>query len=196
MDLNNRNLGTHSNKIRKIAKINTYICNQIDKNQNIKRYCRYLTKSPLSKNATDLNGDKVVQPDLLNSLMIDSDEGKQVLFKGSFDEDIQAIEQTFIFVHTYDGNFNDVTGKLRVAVSFICNNDREQLKYDEESRSTEVTIEISDFLDMMSNEEYIDDIGNLTFKLVNYKHGRVSKTNSMLLTTLFLEVGIVTMRSR
>lgn len=195
--VNNKNLNTKSNKIRKISKINSYIVNKIDENQSIRRYLRYLTKKPLSKTSVDLAGNKVNQPDLLNSLRVESNEGDAILTKGSFNEETISKEFLGIFVHTYSGRFKDISGTIKVAVNILIPQLREELAYDELERSTEIATIISDIFDDMViiNDEYID-VGEVKLDLVDCNIGRLSKTNNIVITTLVFDANIVAMRGR
>lgn len=183
-----------SQKIRKISRINSYIVNKIDGDQSIKRYLRYLTEAPLSQTSKDSSGVKVAQPNLINSLKIDSTEGKQVLWKGSFKEDMVEKEQTYIFVHTFTGSFKDIGSKLRVAINILIPSSRELLRYDEISRSLELSDLIIDLLDdkVIENDEYID-IGKVKLKCTNYDNDRLSNNSNVIRTTLLFEADIVTM---
>ena len=46
MDFNNQYMGTKSQKLYRVSPLKNYIVGLIDNNQNIKRLCRYMTKTP------------------------------------------------------------------------------------------------------------------------------------------------------
>ena len=62
---------------------------------------RYTTKMPLAKKSIDNNGTVKVQKDIANSLLIDSNEGDQCLFSGSFNPEMSNIQIPYIFVQYY-----------------------------------------------------------------------------------------------
>lgn len=189
-DLNNKNLGKKGNKVKKISALNSYITNKIDGNQNIRRLIRYFTTTPLSSTGKDLNGNIVKQPDLLNSLKIDSSEGLQSLWRGEFDENTISQEQCFIFVHTFKAGFKGLDSKFGIAVDILVPQKRDVLRYDEESRSCSVGDIIENMFDdlYIENDEYVEYLGNVKFKLIDVSIVRLSKTNSLTRTTLTFNI--------
>ena len=64
MSINNKNLNTESNKIRKASMLIMYVHDKIISNQNIRRMMYYNTKNPLSKIGLTYNGKEIAQPDV------------------------------------------------------------------------------------------------------------------------------------
>ena len=62
-----RYLGTKSNKFRRVPYIVEYLMKVIDC-QEIRRLCRYYTLDPLADEAFDYDGNLIEQPDLIDSL--------------------------------------------------------------------------------------------------------------------------------
>ena len=62
-DLNNI-LFKDTSKGADIIELKRYIVEKIDENEIIRRYCRWLTKTPLSKNGLDYTGELIQQREL------------------------------------------------------------------------------------------------------------------------------------
>lgn len=183
-----------SNKIRKVSLLTSHVIDRIDNCQNIKRLLKYNTINPLSSKGKEYDGDIVEQPDIDYSLYFDED----YIVNGTFDIDMKDLLENNIYVHCYNGRFGNTVGKLKIAINILVPKQYEFLASKGDTRSNSIGQEIADLFDdtYLDNEncDIIDELGNLKFELISYDSGRLSKTNSIILTTLVFDVDITTMR--
>ena len=69
MDFNNQYMGTKSQKLYRVSPLKNYIVGLIDNNQNIKRLCRSMTKTPTYNKGMTYDNQLIQQPDLVDSLL-------------------------------------------------------------------------------------------------------------------------------
>lgn len=173
-DFNNRYLGTRSSKVRRIVPIKNFIIHKIDSNQNIKRLCRYYTKTPLLNRGVGYDGLVVKQPDLKDSLLkpVSNDSNvsptaqKQILTPSTFSGDVLAERQVTIYVHNPKSVYNPnmVSGRVSYGVDplggrhlfmvdIVYPDELNELDSINQERATEIAGEIVDMLDGV----YVDD---------------------------------------
>lgn len=167
-DFNNRYLGTRSSKVRRIVPIKNFIIHKIDTNQNIKRLCRYYTKTPLLNRGVGYDGTVVNQPDLEDSLLkpvhndlnVSPTARNQILTTSVFSGDVLAERQITIYVHHPKSVFNPnmVSGRISYGVDplggrhlfmvdIVYPNELNELDSVNQERATEIAGEIIDMLD-------------------------------------------------
>lgn len=167
-DFNNRYLGTRSSKVRRIVPIKNFIIHKIDSNQNIKRLCRYYTKTPLLNRGVGYDGSVVKQPDLKDSLLkpVSNDSNvsptaqKQILTPSTFSGDVLAERQVTIYVHNPKSVYNPnmVSGRISYGVDplggrhlfmvdIVYPDELNELDSINQERATEIAGEIVDMLD-------------------------------------------------
>lgn len=197
MSLNNyKNL---SNKIRKVSLLTSHIIDKIDGNQNIKRLLFYNTINPLAIKGVEYDKDIINQPDITRSLYYDeTKENKSYIVNGTFDIDMKDELENCLYIHCYSGRFRDNMGVLKIAVNILVPKQYEFLASKGDTRSNLIAQEVANLFDNINlnnnNCEIVDELGNLEFELVDYDSGRLSKTNTMILTTLIFDVNIATIR--
>ena len=104
--LNNRYMGTRSQKFWRIVPIKNYIIDALDSSQEIKRLCRYMTTTPLLPKGRTYDGKVVDQPDVEGSLKGDvEDKGSHfvngtIIYPHSFSEDVIDHDRLTIYVHS------------------------------------------------------------------------------------------------
>lgn len=159
---------------------------------------KYQTKNPLGKFGLDLNGKKVQQPDISESLI---DSG--YIMNGMFDEEVDILMTNQLFIHAYSGSRTDtVSGQVNIAINILVDNKFESLSNNFEFRS----FAIADEIENMFSETYIDkdnadedlvnELGNLKFTLHknSFTYTRLTKTSSIRLLTIVLTTNINYMR--
>ena len=194
MDINNKFRNTKSQFIYKSGLLSGYIANRLDDNQNIKRYLHYNTVNPLGDKGLGLDNNIVSQPDITKSLL------ETQIFDGMFNEYMEELHQSQIYIHTYNGMAFDDWGEIYIAVNILIPRLYEKLSNFGEKRSFAIASEIEDmFQDICvardnAEEFLIDKLGNVKFKVVQFDNGRLSKTNNIITNTVVIKVGVSTTR--
>ena len=185
--LNEKYLGSSSNKLRRVPYIESYLCELIDNDQRIKRLCRYLTYDPLEPVAYDYNNNRVLQPDLQDSLMFEvvrdtvspGTEGA-ILDNHMFTSEIMESSKVMIFVYCSDVVFSEGASKFgsssmgfqlfTIDIVYPLEVDR---LCDGLKRSWAIATVITDLVDQMSitDSNYVKYTGNVKFE---FKEQRAS----------------------
>ena len=194
MGINNKFKNTKSQFIYKSGLLSGYIANRLDDNQNIKRYLYYNTINPLGDKGLGLDNNIISQPDITKSLL------ETQIFDGMFNEYMEELHQSQIYIHTYKGQNIDDWGNIYIAVNILIPRLYEKLSNFGEKRSFAIASEIEDmFQDICvardnAEEFLIDKLGNVKFKVVQFDNGRLSKTNNIVTNTVVIKVGVSTTR--
>ena len=185
--LNEKYLGSSSNKLRRVPYIESYLCELIDNDQRIKRLCRYLTYDPLELEAYDYDNNLVQQPDLQDSLMFEvvrdnvspGTEGA-ILDNHMFTSDIMESSKVMIFVYCSDVVFSEGASKFGSSsmgfqlftIDIIYPLEVDRL-CDGLKRSWAIATVITDLVDQMSitDSNYVKYTGNVKFE---FKEQRAS----------------------
>ena len=194
MDINNKFKNTKSQFIYKSGLLSDYIAHRLDNNQNVKRYLYYNTINPLGDKGLGLDGKIITQSDVEKSLL------ETQIFDGMFNEYMEELHQSQIYIHTYKGRTSEDWGEIYIAVNILVPKLYEKLSNFGEKRSFAIASEIEDmFQDMCvardnAEEFLIDKLGNIKFKVVQFDNSRLSKTNNIIMNTIIIRVGISTTR--
>lgn len=125
---NSKHLGRRSAKLKRIVPLKCYMIDLIDNSQKIKRLARYYTRTPLLNRGVGYNGDKVKQPDLVDSLTlpvvndnVSETADKRVLYDYAYSGEVLSDRQVSIYVHCHKSTFNPnmITGRLSYGVDVI-----------------------------------------------------------------------------
>lgn len=186
--LNEKYLGSSSNKLRRVPYIESYLCELIDNDQRIKRLCRYLTYDPLAEDgAFDYDNKWIAQPDLQDSLMFDVVRDKvskgtedALLDNHMFTSEIMESSKVMIFVYCSDVVFSEGASKFgsssmgfqlfTIDIVYPLEVDR---LCDGLKRSWAIATVITDLVDQMSitDSNYVKYTGNVKFE---FKEQRAS----------------------
>lgn len=167
MDINNKFMGMKSAKLKRIVPLKLYMMELIDNSQKIKRLSRYYTRTPLLNRGVGYNGDKIKQPDLVDSLRfpITNDNASEtadgrILYDYAFSGEVLSSKQISIYVHCHKSTFNPnmITGRLSYGVDNIVGKhffnidiiypiEFNQLDSLYEERANSIACEIVDLLD-------------------------------------------------
>lgn len=194
MNINEKYKNTKSQFIYKSGLLSAYVANRIDKNQNIKRYLYYHTINPLGSKGLELDNNVIEQPNIEKSLL------DKNIFDGMFNEYMEELHQNQIYIHTYKGRTNDDWGEIYIAINILVPLTFEKLANFGEKRSFAIASEIEDLFqniviaDDNADENLINKLGNLKFKLIQFDNGRLSKTNNIVVNTIVLKTGVSTNR--
>lgn len=199
IDLNNNLLNTKSNKIRKVTTIKKFMLDQIDSNKNIKRFMRNLTKLPLSKKSEDYDGRIKTQNDPSMSLLIDSEEGEQCLYGGSFNPEMSNIKMPYIFVHSYRTNVNGSNSTIYFLIDVLCPEKYNRLLNYGDERIYEIADEIVQMFDgyTIEDEETSRTTGNLKLEVDGFfEEFRMSKSYDVIVLSIPIKVKDISLRSK
>ena len=171
MSINNKNLNTESNKIRKASMLIMYVHDKIISNQNIRRMMYYNTKNPLSKIGLTYNGKEIAQPD------VEEDQVKDIITDLPFSPGIGDSLQNNIYINLPKGVFSD-KNELYIDINVLV--PIEFTKISNGKREYEISQEIANELDEIYVEgEYQKELGGgLKLKYINSYTERLSKVNS------------------
>lgn len=186
-DLNNRNLGTTSLKIKKCSALIKYIYERILNNSEIQRMVYYNTLSPLKSRSKDYNGNIVNQPP------IGVDNVKDLIFDIPFNPEMNMSVSNSIYVNLTKGSFNK-SSKLYFNINVLVSNT--YLRLNEGYRHTEISQMIANMLDGMyidkeNYPEYYDTLKDIQFNMYDFNIYRLSKTNEYLWACLSFEVDMM-----
>lgn len=205
LDINSKHRFTKSNKLRQAIAIKNYIVNKIDDNLEIKRLCRYLTRTPLDDVGQNYNGEIMKQEDLYGSLRYKTTENcstkNQILIPYMFNDEIMDIEkQVLIFVHNNYNSFGYAgypTSKSQIAIDILCPRLYNELSDFGQERIYEIACLILDMFDgIFVEEEYHDIIGCYKFKVEgDGREWRLSKKNNVLCYSFNIAYETVNLRS-
>lgn len=203
MDLNNQYLGTKSQKLYRVSPLKNYIVQKIDNNQNIKRLCRYMTKTPTYNKGMTYDGQLIKQPDLVDSLLypVKTDEHAiikdYVLSPYAFTEDVLADRRLTIYVHSPRSVFNinaasnrpnygldELLGKHLFLVEIVYPTEYNQIDPYGQERANLIACEVLNMLDGLTVEGEIKEIvGECIFKVEGeITDLRLSKAGYMILS--------------
>ena len=192
-DLNN-NFFKDTSKGADIIELKRYIVEKIDENEIIRRYCRWLTKTPLSKNGLDYTGELIQQRELGKNYSITKEvkqeqglSHKKILIPYAFSDELVTEEQLFIFVYPYSNGFNGTMSNNSFSVDIMC-----PLRYNEinpygDERIYKILYEIINVFDGKSVEEekWVERVGNVRFDVKGYCFPyRLTKTKNMMVYPL------------
>lgn len=203
-----------SNKLDRIIGIKTYIVDKIKKNQAIQRYCFYLTKQPLAKKSVNYKGDMIYQRDLNIDLTVEntinigqdpSDNTKTMTVPASvvpyaYNESMINEEQVFIFIHNNVNDLRSLVGETSIAVDIIVPYTYDQILPKYGQRLYKIGSVVADLLDDRDvEEEYVEDLGNLHFKVEGTNGGRaqeqrLAKNNNLLIYSLVVKTSLINAR--
>lgn len=205
-DLNNRNIGTCSQKVRKISVLLKYIVDKIDNDQEIKRLVTYLTGTPISNSGKGYDGKVISQPDLTHSLLKDYlvngvTVHEKSLFDSRFNSDIEVLTKNQIFVHSTRSRINEKanTQKIEFFIDILISQNYEYLQNYGEKRTYEIADRIANLLDgiYIENDEIVDIVGNAKTVIDgDIVSSRLSKTNNIIWLSVPIVVNCMAVRVR
>ena len=195
-----------SNVLRKVTAIKKILIETIDGNQNIKRYCRYLTsKTPLEKEGINYKNEIMEQPDLTETLTEKLREGKdlaatsreRILIPYMFDEELLKVEKLLIFVSSPISEFRDSMTEHEFNVTVALNVEYNSIEPFGSERAMEILCELLDEIEgRFVDEKYREDIGYIKFELKKgYRVTERISDKGFIATTIPIKVKVSSMRS-
>lgn len=183
-DINNKYLNTVSSKLKKVSMLLQYTHEKIIENQEIKRLVYYNTKNPLSKKGLKYDNTKVDQPDLIE------EDVKDLITLLPFNPDMDITLSNGIFLNAPKAIFGS-SNIMYIDVNIISAS--EYFEISNGLRLYEIANRISNIFDELyiTDESYIEELGNLKFSLEDVESGRLSKDGNMLYTSLRFSINLV-----
>ena len=179
-----------SSKFRRIPLLTRLICEVLD-TQEVRRLCRYLTLSPYDTEALDYDNEIVEQPDLIDSLLIDSIRDKNIskraqkacLLPYRFSKDALEDNRVLIFVYCSEVGLSEANIEVDTMfnIDILYPLEIERLE-NYKSRPWEILIHLSNALDeyRICNKELADRLGNVEFNFSsNVISGKLASNSSM-----------------
>lgn len=205
LGLNNFWKLTKSQKIRRSDYIIDMIAEKIDNNQYIKRFMRYYSTNPLSKQGF-IKNRTVIQKDLKDSLLEDTNEinnieSKKCLFTYGFNDDIVVDEQNYIFIENKKIIYDNVNkmATMYLTISILVPDVYLELRDNDCDYTIRRNKIIANTIENMLGDYTVDDkyskyIGNIKFELTDYNEDRLSNNSNKILTTLVYKTKYSTVR--
>lgn len=183
-DINNKYLNTVSSKLKKVSMILQYTHEKIIENQEIKRLVYYNNRNPLSKKGLTYSNQKVDQPDLTE------EDVKDLITLLPFNPDMDITLSNGIFLNAPKAIFGS-SNIMYIDVNVISAS--EYFEISNGLRLYEIANRISNIFDELyiTDESYIEELGNLKFSLEDAESGRLSKDGNMLYTSLRFSINLV-----
>lgn len=183
-DINNKYLNTVSSKLKKVSMILQYTHEKIIENQEIKRLVYYNTKNPLSKKGLKYDNTKIDQPDLTE------EDVEDLITLLPFNPDMDITLSNGIFLNAPKAIFGS-SNIMYIDVNIISAS--EYFEISNGLRLYEIANRISNIFDELyiTDESYIEELGNLKFSLEDVESGRLSKDGNMLYTSLRFSINLV-----
>lgn len=183
-DINNKYLNTVSSKLKKVSMLLQYTHEKIIENQEIKRLVYYNNRNPLSKKGLTYSNQKVDQPDLTE------EDVKDLITLLPFNPDMEIKLSNGIFLNVPKAIFGG-SNIMYIDVNVISAS--EYFEISNGLRLYEIANRISNIFDglYITDESYIEELGNLKFSLEDVESGRLSKGGNMLYTSLRFSIQLM-----
>ena len=204
---------TTSTLFTKIDKILKLLVDEIDNDQEIKRYFSYLSYEPLKSRSTDMNNQMMYQRDITTSMLnpqkIDISktgtlevnkkyaELPQILFPQPYAEEKISQNYCTLFVHNWKYSCDDLIGRNIFAIDILVPSTYILLKPQSDSRLHKIMERIAYLFDKVTlDEESAKELGNLEFKIIGTPiEAKVNKTNDITVTTIAIETKVINTRN-
>lgn len=183
-DINNKYLNTVSSKLKKVSMLLEYTHEKIIENQEIKRLVYYNTKNPLSKKGLKYDNTKTDQPDLTE------EDVEDLITLLPFNPDMDITLSNGIFLNAPKAIFGS-SNIMYIDVNIISAS--EYFEISNGLRLYEIANRIANIFDELyiTDESYIEELGNLKFSLEDVESGRLSKDGNMLYASLRFSINLV-----
>lgn len=173
----------NSMKFRHITSIKNKLVDIIDNDQSIKRYCLYLTNSPLSNKAMNKDNAMIEQPDIEESLI------NKNIIPYMFYEEILDKYKVFIFCHKVKGDLSGVVGTNILAISIVVPVEFNFLKELGEERTTCIADLITDLIDGIKIDNGIREV-----EVYGYREWKLSRDSTFVGLTLNVQISTSDLR--
>ena len=184
VSINNKNLNTTSNKIRKCSALIQYVYEQLVNDDEIRRYLYYNTYTPLSNRGKGYDGKIIQQPD------IGVEDMENLIFDSPFNPETNMLLQNYLFINLTNGKFNNRQNSIFFEINILV--PEKYSKISNGYRYFEIAQRVADILDKMHIEgEFAEELGNLQPNLYAMPVYRLSKTNDLIWVSMQFETPLV-----
>lgn len=150
-----------TSKLLDLDLVENEIVKMIDNNQNVKRYCKYLSAMPLAKRAI-VNGVVINQPDITESLI------NKNIIPFLYDEKLLDVSKVLVFIATMSGDLKMLSSINSISCNIILPYDYESLENYGHKRSKKLAYEIIDTIDgKLIDNRYKLEVGRYTYTKLN-----------------------------
>lgn len=170
-----------SMKLKNLTKIKNCIAEIIDSNQDIKRYCTYMTNTPLLSMGMSLDGNMQRQPDISISL-IDKN-----IVPYRFMENILTESNVIVFVYFDEAELSskNTFGDYRFSIDVFVPKKYDTLKELGQERNIEIVTTIADLLD---GEKLPKNLGLGDVQIVYGRQTRLTNKSDYTVFSLDLNI--------
>ena len=184
-DINNKYLNTVSSKLKKVSMILQYTHEKIIENQEIKRLIYYSSQNPLSKKGLKYDNTKIDQPDLTE------EDVKDLITLLPFNPDMKIDLCSFIFLNTPSATFSNGDNVIYLDINIV--SPAEYFEITTGLRLYEISHKIANIFDELyvTDESYIEELGNLKFVLDDVAVNRLSNNSSMLWSSMRFSIQLM-----
>ena len=184
-DINNKYTNTVSSKLKKISMLLRYVHEKIIENQEIKRLVYYSSQNPLSKKGLKYDNTKVDQPDLTE------EDVKDLITLLPFNPDMKIDLCSFIFLNTPSATFSNGDNVIYLDINIV--SPAEYFEITTGLRLYEISHKIANIFDELyvTDESYIEELGNLKFVLDDIAVNRLSNNSSMLWSSMRFSIQLM-----
>lgn len=187
--LNEKHLGDSSEKLKKCSMLIDYVYTKLIENQEVKRLVYYNTQNPLDEKGIDFNNEIIDQPDLTK------EDVKDLITMSPFNAEMVEKLTQAIYINIPFGSFyNYGQGNILKFDVDILSPEEFALTVNG-LRYFEIGYYIANMLDgiYITDDRYVEYLGNLKFDLESLNTFRLSKTNTKIWLHLVFEVKLFPM---
>lgn len=204
---------TTSTLFGKIDKVLKLLVDEIDSDQELKRYFSYLSYEPLKSRSTDMNNQLMYQRDITTSMLnpqkIDVSkigtleankkyiELPQILFPQPYAEEKISQNYCTLFVHNWKYSCDDIIGRNIYSIDILVPSTYILLKPQSDSRLHKIMERLAYLFDKVElDDESAKDLGNLEFRIIGTPtESKVNKTNDITIISIDIETRVVNCRT-
>lgn len=206
--------GSKATSFVKIDKIINLMVNELNNDEELKRYLLFLTKQPLENYSVDNNGTKIYQYDIPKDL---TKENKYCISKPNssnpqyrtsprlivpylYEENKITSENPMMFIHNSSYSCNDLVSSNIYGIDILVPSDYIKIQSDGENyyenRLHKIMERIADiFDDTYTDKETSKEIGDLKFELIGVVYEeRVGKSNDITISTINIRTTVINTR--
>lgn len=187
--LNEKHLSDSSEKLKKCSMLIDYVYTKLLESQEIKRLVYYNTQNPLDEKGIDFNNEIIDQPDLTK------EDVKDLITMSPFNAEMVEKLTQAIYINIPFGSFYNY-GQGNVLKFDIDILSPEEFALTVNGlRYFEIGCYITNMLDgiYITDDRYVEYLGNLKFDLESLNTFRLSKTNTKIWLHLVFEVKLFPM---
>lgn len=198
----------------KIDKIVNLMVNELNNDEELKRYLLFLTKQPLENYSIDNNGTKIYQYDIPKDLTKENKyciskpnssnpkyrTSPRVIIPYLYEEEKVTSENPMMFVHNSSYSCNDLVDSNVYSIDILVPSDYIEIQANGENyyenRLHKIMERVADiFDDTYTDKETSKEIGDLKFELIGVVYEeRIGKSNDITISTINIRTSVINTR--